>query len=647
MKPKIRVFTAEFILFCCALLLAVAGSFWLNPEAGFVTVPLCVALLLLYLFFGVFQKIKWQQLAMKAMENEETTATYLNTTAIPVALTTASGAIKWCNLAFRNIAGFGAMRNISRMIPGIGVPDKDKKILIRGRAYKKELFTLTYRGGNMRLYRLIDVENTIETRRLYQSFLPVVCYIQVDNYEELSADMTQTALSEVIASVEKRISAMAKSISAMFMRTDRGRYTCVFERRYLSSLRASKFRILDDVRQIEASLPPTLSVAIGVGDTPEQSAEFSGKALELALGRGGDQAVIKQGDQYVFFGGAIKTVYRRSKVKSRMMSHALRNLMEQCSEVYIMGHEVPDLDCMGSSLGLCACARHIGKKAYMVVDNPNPSIQALMERVAATDVYNSAVISGAEAGMRMGASSMLIIVDTQIAGFTVAPGLIDISNTVVVIDHHLRGTTSIEDATLTYHEPYASSVCELVTEVLQYFGEDLKPLSVDLDALLCGITIDTKGFSFNTGVRTFEAASYLRRLGADSTGIRQLVQDDLKTYSTKSDVVKSAEVLPGGIAVAACPEGTESAPLIAAQAADALLTIRGVSASFVVCREGDNVIISGRSLGEVNVQLLLESLGGGGHATIAAVKLKDTDLKSAYALLKSTIKKQIREDNER
>jgi Predicted signaling protein consisting of a modified GGDEF domain and a DHH domain len=473
----------------------------------------------------------------------------------------------------------------------------------------------------------------------------VVCNIQVDNYDELSADMTQTELSEIIASVERRISAMAKSVSAMFMRTDRGRYTCVFERRFLSSLRSSKFRILDDVRQIKASLPPTLSVAVGVGETPEQSAEYSGKALELALGRGGDQAVIKQGDQYVFFGGAIKTVYRRSKVKSRMMSHALRNLMEQCGDVYIMGHEVPDLDCMGSSLGLCACARHIGKKAYMVVDHPNPSIQTLMERVAATEAYNGAVMSGAEAGMRMGASSMLVIVDTQLAGFTVAPGLIGQSNTVVVIDHHLRGTTNIEDTALYYHEPYASSACELVTEIMQYFGEDIKPLPIDLDALLCGITIDTKGFSFNTGVRTFEAASFLRRLGADSTSIRQLVQDDLKTYTAKSDVVKSAEILPGGVALAVCPEGTESAPLIAAQAADALLTIRGISASFVVCRENDNVIISGRSLGEVNVQLLLESLGGGGHATIAAVKLKDTDLKSAYALLKKTIKKQIREED--
>lgn len=645
MNRKIRIFTTDFIYFCCALALAVGTAFWFSPVAGGFAALAGAGLCALYIVFSIFQKVKWQRLVMKTLENEEAMATYLNTMSIPVALTTPSGAIKWCNLAFRSLTGFGAMRNISRMIPGINVPEKDKRILISGRAYKKEMFTVPYQGGDMLLYRLIDVENTVEAKRLYQSFLPVVCNIQIDNYEELSADMTQTELSEIIASVERRIAAMAKSVSAMFVRTNRGRYICVFERRFLSTLRASKFRILDDVRQIKATLSPTLSVAVGVGETPEQSAEYAGKALELALGRGGDQAVIKQGDHYVFFGGGSKTVYRRSKVKSRMMSHALRNLMEQCSDVFIMGHEVPDLDCMGASLGLCACARHIGKKVYMVVDHPNPSIQPLMERVGAVDVYSGAVLSGAEAAMRIDSSSMLIIVDTQLANFTVAPNLIELSDTVVVIDHHLRGTTNVENTALYYHEPYASSACELVTEILQYFGEDVRPLPIDLDALLCGITIDTKGFSFNTGVRTFEAASYLRRLGADSTGIRQLVQDDLKTYSAKSDVVRSAEILEGGIALATCPEGTESAPLIAAQAADALLTIRGISASFVVCREGDSVIISGRSLGEVNVQLLLESLGGGGHATIAAVKLKDTDLKSAYALLKKTIKKQIREGN--
>lgn len=645
MSRKIRIFTTDFIYFTCALLIAVIAAFLHSVTLGVFIALICTALCALYVFFAIFQKVKWQQLVMAKLAEEEATATYLNSMAIPIALTTAAGSIKWCNLAFRSITGFGAMRSIGRMIPGINVPDKDKKILFNGRIYKKELFTIPYKNKDMLLYRLIDIENTVEARRLYQSFLPVVCSIQIDNYEELSANIAQTELSEIVASVERRLSALAKSLSAMLVRTDRGRYTCVFERRFLSTLRTSKFRILDDVRQIKAPLSPTLSIAVGVGETPEQSAEYAGKALELALGRGGDQAIIKQGDQFVFFGGAVKTVYRRSKVKSRMISHALRNLMEQCSNVFIMGHEVPDLDCMGAALGLCACARYVGKKAYIVMDNPNPSISLLLERLAATDVYASSVISRHEAGMSIESSSMLIVVDTQLTGFTVAPNLLELSDTVVVIDHHLRGTTNIENTALYYHEPSASSASELVTEIMQYFGEDIRPLPIELDTLLCGITIDTKGFSFNTGVRTFEAASYLRRHGADTTVIRQLVQDDIKTYSAKTDVVKSAEIFGNGIAIAICPEGTDNAALIAAQAADALLTIRGVIASFVVCNTDDGVVISGRSLGEVNVQLLLESLGGGGHATIAAVRLRDSDLKKAYALLKKTINNYVKEES--
>jgi c-di-AMP phosphodiesterase-like protein len=459
----------------------------------------------------------------------------------------------------------------------------------------------------------------------------------------LAAEVQQTELSEMVAAVERRVAAMAKSISSYFARTDRGRYVCVFERRFLSTLRASRFHILDDVRQIKAKYSPTLSIAVGVGDTPDQSGEYAGKALELALGRGGDQAVIKQGDQFVFFGGATRAVFRRSKVKSRMISHALRNLMEQCGDVFVMGHETPDLDCIGASLGICACARHVGKKAWIVIDNPNPSIELLLEKIRSTEAYASSILSGQEASMRINPSSMLVVVDTQLADFTVSPGLLEMADTVVVIDHHLRGTTGIENAALFYHDPYSSSACELVTEVMQYFGEDLKPLPIDLEALLCGITLDTKGFSFNTGVRTFEAASYLRRLGADTTVTRQLMQDDLKTYTAKTEIVKNAEILVGGIAVAVCPEGIPKASLIIAQAADALLTIRGIIASFVVSRVEDNVLISGRSLGDVNVQLILESLGGGGHATIAAVKLAGVDVAEVVTRLKKAIKKYVKE----
>jgi c-di-AMP phosphodiesterase-like protein len=271
------------------------------------------------------------------------------------------------------------------------------------------------------------------------------------------------------------------------------------------------------------------------------------------------------------------------------------------------------------------------------MDNPNPSIDLLLDKLKTVDVYSSSLVTGQEAAMHINATSMLVIVDTQLAAFTISPGLLEMVDTVVVIDHHIRGTSTIEKTTLFYHDPYASSACELVTEVMQYFDDDLKPLPIDLEALLCGITLDTKGFTFNTGVRTFEAASYLRRQGADTTVTRLLVQDDLKTYTVKTDIVRNAEIIENGFAISACPEGLDKAPLVAAQAADSLLTIRGVKASFVLSHVDSNVLVSGRSLGEVNVQLILESLGGGGHATIAAVKMEDMDMNTAKKRLKSAI----------
>ncbi len=641
MKLRIRFLTTDVACVWGALAAAVVFAFAADYRLGLIALAAGLALGALYVTQVTLRRIRLQQLVMKTISEPEDAA-YVNTMAIPTALTTATGNIKWANLAFRNLVGFGALGNINKLLPGIRKPDKDKKVMLSGKAYKKELTTLQHRGQELRLYRLIDPENTVEAKRMHQSFLPVVCFIQIDNYDELAAEVQQSELSELVAAVERRISAMAKGLSSYFARIDRGRYVCVFERRFLSTLRASRFRILDDVRQIKAAFSPTLSIAVGVGESPEQSGEFAGKALELALGRGGDQAVIKQGDQFVFFGGATRAVFRRSKVKSRMISHALRNLMEQCSDVFVMGHETPDLDCVGASMGICACARHVGKKAWIVMDNPNPSIELLLDKIRSTEAYASSVINGQEAAMRISPSSMLVVVDTQLSGFTVSPGLLEMADTVVVIDHHIRGTSSIENAALFYHDPYSSSACELVTEVMQYFGDDLRPLPIDLEALLCGITLDTKGFSFNTGVRTFEAASYLRRLGADTTVTRQLVQDDLKTYLAKTEIVRSADIVDG-VAVAVCPEGVSKASLVVAQAADALLTIRGVIASFVVSRVDDNVVISGRSLGDVNVQLILESLGGGGHATIAAVKLPGIEVTEAVVRLKKAIKKYMKE----
>jgi len=404
----------------------------------------------------------------------------------------------------------------------------------------------------------------------------------------------------------------------------------VFERKYLAGLIQSKFDILNKISSLNINgAQPTISIAIGVNNDLYDSHVSALKLLDLALGRGGNQVVIKRKDKYSFYGGPKGSIVRSSKVKPRMFSHALKNLMEQCDQVFVMGHSIPDLDCMGSAMGIIACARHMGKKHYIVIDPPTASLDFFLSNVTKVKEYRDVIISSNEALNRITSSSLLVVVDTQITSFTMSSDLLQHAETVVVIDHHIRGTDNIDNAALSYLEPFASSAAELVTEVVQYFDDNINLLPIEAESLLSGITIDTKGFSFKTGVRTFEAASFLRKSGADTTSIRQHFKDDFTTFTAKADVVKNAEIRDDGIAIAVCPKGTENAQVIAAQAADTLVSITGINTSFVFSTQDDDVLISGRSIGGQNVQLILEALGGGGHATIAGARLEKTNVEEA------------------
>ncbi len=644
MKQRIRVYTIEFIYLSVALVLAGVLAFFISAKTGVIVSGICILALAIFFLAGMLRRYRWERIALKILKDNKNYSVYLDTIVIPTALTTISGKVMWCNTAFTEVSGYGAKINISKMIKGFDVPDKDMNVNINGKAYNKEVYPVKHKRREMLLYRLVDKSSALAASEPYQNYIGVVCYMQIDNFDELTAQLSMSDLSSVIVKTEQLISQFAEELTASFLRIGRGKYMCLFERRSLPLLKQSKFLILTQVSQIQKTSSPTLSIAVGVGETQVQSSEFANRALELSLGRGGDQAVVNQDGQFEFFGGTGTKSNRRNKDKSRMISHALRNLMEQCSDVFVMGHEVPDSDCMGAALGICACARVVGKNAYIVLENPNPSIEPLLVKISKTKEYAGTILSGKEAAAKINASSMLVIVDTQNAGYIISPNLLKLCDTVVVFDHHLRGKSNIEGAALFYHEQYASSVCEIVTEVLQYFGDDLSPLPIELEGLLCGIIIDTKDFLYNTGVRTYEAASYLQRSGAQSKVIRELVQDDATLYEKRTDIVRSAEVIAGGFAIAKCPLGTQNAQLVSAQAADDLLTIRGNGASFVVSEIDGDVVISGRSIGEINVQLILESLGGGGHATMAAVKLNGTSIDEAYNKLKNAINKFMKED---
>ncbi|MEL7610738.1 MAG: DHH family phosphoesterase [Bacillota bacterium] len=566
---------------------------------------------------------------------------------LPCAIFDERGRIIWGNSAFY---AFGERENIQRLIPGFNVkhPPKAQEVELARGTYQimnlpversNEAHNLTYQYW-------IDRTEALHYRRLYEEQMPTVALIYIDNYEELAAEQ-MFARGEVLAEVEKRISAFVASIDGVYRQFDTSRYFIVFEQKRLTELEKGRFALLDGVREIRTGTtqPVTLSIAVGVATRVAPSDEAARQAMELALGRGGDQAVVKRGASYAFYGGKRQMATKQSKVKIRLFAKALKQLMENSTDVFIMGHRQPDLDCIGASLGLLRCARSTMRRAYIVLDEPNPSIEGALREMSTNPEYEDVIVSPEQAAGLMRATSMLILVDTQRVSSLLAPELIRYASKIVLIDHHRRSVDSVENATLAHLETSASSVCEIVTEILQYFEDAGKPTVFECCALLAGITVDTKHFVFSTGARTFEAASYLRRNGADTRMIKELFQDDMQTFRNRARVVQQAQILDEGVALAVCPKDMPSAPLIAAQAADALVSIRGIRASFVLAYGDARIMVSGRSLGEINVQVILERLGGGGHMTVAGAQLAGVSMEEAVEQVKTQIQTYFEEAN--
>ena len=406
-----------------------------------------------------------------------------------------------------------------------------------------------------------------------------------------------------------------------------------------------KFEILDLVKEINVGnkIPVTLSIGLGINNgSLNQNLSAAGAAIDLALGRGGDQVVLNNKNSFKFYGGKPRELEKHTRVKARVIAYALRELIEQCSQVMIMGHENPDVDALGAAMGIYRIAKSKQKDAYIILNQPNPSIMSMLERIEKIHKYNDLFISSEEALNMINNKTLLIIVDTYRAKFTECPELLNYTNQVVVIDHHRRGTDYIQDATLVYQEIYASSTCELVTEILQYIGEKVELKPVEAEALYAGIVMDTKWFTYKTGVRTFEAASFLKKKGVDPLSVKQLFQNDLTTYLNILKIVKDAEIMQNNIAISVCPGDIKNALLTSAKAADELLNLSGIIAAFVLCPvNNSDVAVSGRSLGELNVQVILEKLGGGGHQTVAGAQVRGSSVDEVKNMLKSAIMEYI------
>lgn len=494
----------------------------------------------------------------------------------------------------------------------------------------------------------IDKTDYFNLKELYDSKKVAVCLVEVDNFDEALKSVDDANRPVLVAEIDKKINMWAAEISAAIRKYDDNKYILFLEEKNLSLLQEKRFDILDSIRDINVGnkLPVTLSIgAAKNGENPAQLAAFAASSKDLALGRGGDQAVVKDGDRLLFYGGKTKEVEKKTKVKARVIAHALSDLIEQSDEVLIMGHDTPDLDSLGASLGLFRAVREKGKNAYIILNRPNAGIEALLKRMEGMVEYSNIFITNEQALNRVTKKTLLIIADVHIKSITEFPDIVDMVEKIVVIDHHRKSADYIDNAVLYYIETYASSTSELVTEIIQYISGKPSLKVIEAEALMAGIMVDTKDFSFKTGVRTFEAASYLRKSGADTTSVRQLLADDMSTYIARSEAVKNARIINGNIAIAVCRANSAAESLAVPQAADELLTIRGIMASFVLARHGEDVVVSGRSLGDINVQLVLEKLGGGGHLTVAGTKLSNVSLKEAEAMVIDAIK-QYQEEGE-
>ncbi|WP_270474283.1 DHH family phosphoesterase [Clostridium cochlearium] len=507
--------------------------------------------------------------------------------------------------------------------------------------------TLADESQKLILLYLSDVTEINRQLEYINKTKEVIMLIEVDNLDDVIKSTEEDKKPLLIAEIERAINSYAQNLSAMLKKYDYNKYILCIENQYIEKEMEKKFEILDVVKDINIGnkLMVTLSVGVGRnGESPLENGKFATSAKELALGRGGDQVVVKSGKNLDFYGGKTKEIEKRTKVKARVVSYVLLDLIKESNKVFIMGHINPDIDCIGSALGLYSIINTLNKECYIILEDINTSIKTLMDKIKEEQIYNNVFINSNKSIEKIDENSLLIIVDVHNKGHVQNIKVVEKSKKLVIIDHHRKSTDYIEETLLSYIEPYASSTSELVTELIQYMVEKPVLKTIEAEALLAGICVDTKNFYFKTGVRTFEAASFLKGLGADTIHVKKLFSDDLNTHLKKYEIIKTAKV-KDNIAIAVCPEDIRDT-LLAAQAADELINIIGIYTSFVLVKIENDIYISARSLGEVNVQLILESLGGGGHMTMAGAKLKDMTMKEALIELQNSIDKYLSEGDE-
>lgn len=522
-----------------------------------------------------------------------------------------------------------------------------KRLLMEDSTGENALLDLPEQGSFISLFLFdeTDVKN-LRKENLEQRFVAGMIYI--DNYEEVLESIEDVRQSLLVGLIDRRINKYFTSIDGIVRKLEKDKYFIAFKQRYAAGLQSSKFSIIDEVKAVNIGneMPITISIGLGLnGESYSKTCEYSRTAIDLALGRGGDQAVIKDGDKIYYYGGKSKQVEKNTRVKARVKAHALRELLLSKDKVIIMGHKLGDIDSFGASIGIYRICQILDRKAYIVINEITSSLRPILERFTSDDTYGEdMLISNEEAIDIVDDSTALVIVDVNRPSYVECTELIGLSKATVVLDHHRQSHEIIENAVLSYIEPFASSACEMVAEILQYISDSVKIRQVEADALYAGIMIDTDYFTNKTGVRTFEAAAFLKRSGADVTRVRKLFRDDLEDYKARAQTIFNAEVFLDSFVIAECPsEDIDSPTVVAAQAANEMLNINGIKSSFVVTEYNNKIYISARSIDDINVQLVMERLGGGGHLNTAGAQLEDCTIQEAKRIIKETVAKMLEE----
>ena len=651
-EPGTRLFILIMVLFAVA-------TFFFNETLAAVEAVVIALLVIYYLLAARHRRKQLVEYIENVTYNAESAKnnTLMNFPLPIVVFNMSDNQIIWGNQIFFSLFGdrqpsFEA--DLSDMVPGFSskwllegkkqypglVQVGDRKYQLHGNIIRAKNEEVSERAKNfMGITYWVDVTEFDNIKMEYESSRPVTMLLVIDNYDELMKNVSDRGKVELRGAVDDLISGWCEGKRGLMRRYDRDRYMFIFESRYLREITEKKFDILESVHSLVSpgGVHATLSIGVGQdGDGFEENFSFANLAVEMALSRGGDQAVIKNRFNFEFFGGRNTEIETRSKVKSRVAANALAELIRSSSQIFIMGHKLSDLDAVGGAAGMVCIARKLGKTARIVLDPVQNSSQKLIEALRAQPEYRDVFLDPEDAIVRADSRTLLVVVDTNRPEQVENTSLLEACTRVAVIDHHRRAASYIQNAALTFHEPYASSVCELVSELLQELTEPGDILHQEAEAMLAGIALDTKNFTIRTGERTFDAAAFLRRIGADTAEVKKYMQSDMNHAVEKYRVLQEMKMYRDGIAVVAYEEEIDR--IVAAQAADEMLNISGVQASFVAFATGSGgVIISARSIGEVNVQLILEKIGGVGNKSVAGAQLDKADLKETFRTLCASI----------